>query len=210
MIRNIIFDIGGVLVGFDWPGYIKQYGFDAQKEAAVTEALISDPVWKELDRGIWSMEQLLEGFMALAPQYREDVRTVFLNSGKCIYRQKYAIPWITSLKTRGYHVYFLSNYSQWMIEQTKTALDFLPYLEGGIFSCDVQKIKPDDGIYQEFLKKYPAVRPCESVFLDDSPANVQTARKLGFYGIVVRNHAQAVAELREKLFKSNSRTDRIQ
>ena len=183
----------------DWPGYIKQYGFDTEKEDAITRALVDGPVWKELDRAVWSMDQILEGFMSLAPQYRDDVRTVFLNSGKFIHRQEYAIPWITSLKERGYHVYFLSNYSQWMIEETKKTLDFLPYLEGGIFSCDVQKIKPNKGIYQEFLKKYPAVRPCESVFLDDSPANVQTAKELGFYGIVVKNHEQAKQELESLL-----------
>ncbi|MDO4324385.1 MAG: HAD family phosphatase, partial [Lachnospiraceae bacterium] len=198
MIRNIIFDIGGVLVGFDWPGYIKQYGFAPEKEAAITQALMDGPVWKELDRGIWTMEELLEGFISLAPQYREDVRRVFLNSGGCIYRQEYAIPWITSLKKRGYHVYFLSNYSEWMIEQTKDALDFLPYLDGGIFSCDVKQIKPDAAIYQSLLKKYPAIRPEESVFLDDSAANVEAAGKLGFYGIVVQDHAQADREL-EKL-----------
>ncbi len=195
MIRNIIFDIGGVLVELDWPGYIRQYGFDREKEDAITRALVDGPVWKELDREVWSMDQILEGFMSLAPQYREDVRTVFLNSGGFIHRQEYAIPWITSLKERGYHVYFLSNYSQWMIGQTEKTLDFLPYLEGGVFSCDVQKIKPDAGIYQEFLRKYPTVRPSESVFLDDSPANVETARKLGFCGIVVQSHAQAKQEL---------------
>jgi putative hydrolase of the HAD superfamily len=199
MIRNIVFDIGGVLVGFDWPSYISKYGFEPEKEKIISEAVISSPVWKELDRGVWTMEQIEDGFVAAAPQYEEEIRAVFQNSGGCIYRQAYAIPWITSLKERGYHVYFLSNYSEWMEEQTKEALDFLPYLDGGIFSCDVHQVKPDAEIYQSLLKKYPDIQPEESVFLDDLPANVEAARKLGFHGIVVKNQEQAAKELEELL-----------
>ena len=175
MIRNVVFDIGGVLVGFDWPGYIKKYGFEPEKAEAISRALISGPVWKELDRGVWTMDQLLEGFASLAPQYREDVLKVFLNSGACIYRQEYAIPWIKSLQSRGFHTYFLSNYSQWMI--------------------DVRQIKPDADIYRSLMEHYPQITPEESVFLDDSPANVETAKSLGFHGIVFQSYEQAHAEL---------------
>lgn len=195
MIRNVVFDIGGVLVGFDWPSYIKKYGFEPEKAEAISRALIYGPVWKELDRGVWTMDQLLEGFASLAPQYREDVLKVFLNSGACIYRQEYAIHWIKSLQSRGFHTYFLSNYSQWMIEETKQALDFLPVLEGGIFSCDVRQIKPDADIYRTLMEHYPQITPEESVFLDDSPANVETAKSLGFHGIVFQSYEQAHEEL---------------
>lgn len=40
MIKNVIFDIGGVLVGLDWVGYIRKFGFSPEKESAITKALI--------------------------------------------------------------------------------------------------------------------------------------------------------------------------
>ena len=82
-----------------------------------------------------------------------------------------------------------------MIEETKQALDFLPVLEGGIFSCDVRQIKPDAEIYRTLMEHYPQITPEESVFLDDSPANVETAKSLGFHGIVFRSYEQAHEEL---------------
>ena len=202
MIQTVIFDIGGVLIGFDWPGYLRTYGFEEEKAAAISAALIEGPVWKELDRGIWSMDELMDGFVSRAPQYAEDVRRVFLNSWKSLTRQDFAIPWITDLKARGYRVYFLSNYSEWMIEKSKETLDFLPHLDGGIFSCDVKQIKPDEDIYRSLLERYPDIRPSTAVFLDDSPANVETARRLGFHGIVVQSHAQAAADLETLLHET--------
>ena len=196
MIRNIIFDIGGVLAGFDWTSYIRKYGFDPEKEAALTGALVGGPYWKEFDRGVMSMDELKKCFCSLVPEeYREDLLMVFQNAGGCVYRLDHAKPWIATLKEHGYRTYYLSNYSAWMIEQTKEALDFLPLLDGGIFSCEVKQIKPDEGIYRSLLSRYPEILPEESVFLDDTAVNVEAARRLGFHGIVVQNKEQTELEL---------------
>lgn len=196
MIKNIIFDIGGVLVGLDWVGYIRKFGFSPEKESAVTNALIKGPVWKELDRGELTMEELLERFMALAPEeYRNDVREVFLKSGAFISKRAYAKQWIMTLKEYGYHTYYLSNYSAWMIEESKKALDFLPLLDGGVFSCEVKQIKPDDDIYHSLLSRYPEIIPEESVFIDDTLENIETANRLGFHTIHFQSQEQAETEL---------------
>lgn len=196
MIRSIVFDIGGVLAGLDWTSYIRKFGFEPEKEAAITAALIGGPYWKELDRGVTGMEELKEQFCSLVPEeYREDLLMVFGNAGGCVYRLDYTKSWITGLKERGYRVYYLSNYSAWMIEQTKEALDFLPLLDGGVFSCEVKQIKPDEDIFRSLLSRYPEITAEESVFLDDTAVNVETARRLGFQGIVVQNQEQTEIEL---------------
>ena len=58
-------------------------------------------------------------------------------------------------------------------------------------------IKPDPAIYQLLMSRYD-LKPWESVFLDDTPVNVQAARELGMQGIVFQNLEQARNEL-EKL-----------
>lgn len=205
MIKNVIFDIGGVLVGLDWKGYIRKFGFSPEKESAITKALIGGPVWKELDRGVLTMEELLERFMALSPEeYRDDVREVFLKSGAFILKRAYAKQWILTLKEYGYRTYYLSNYSAWMIGESKKALDFLPLLDGGVFSCEVKQIKPDEDIYQSLLARYPDIVPEESVFLDDTLENIETARRLGFHTIHFRSQEQAEAELSQLLDPSQN------
>lgn len=205
MIKNVIFDIGGVLVGLDWKGYIRKFGFSPEKESAITKALIGGPVWKELDRGVLTMEELLERFMALSPEeYRDDVREVFLKSGAFILKRAYAKQWILTLKEYGYRTYYLSNYSAWMIGESKKALDFLPLLDGGVFSCEVKQIKPDEDIYQSLLTRYPDIVPEESVFLDDTLENIETARRLGFHTIHFRSQEQAETELSQLLDPSQN------
>lgn len=205
MIKNVIFDIGGVLVGLDWKGYIRKFGFSPEKESAITKALIGGPVWKELDRGVLTMEELLERFMALSPEeYRDDVREVFLKSGAFILKRAYAKQWILTLKEYGYRTYYLSNYSAWMIGESKKALDFLPLLDGGVFSCEVKQIKPDEDIYQSLLTRYPGIVPEESVFLDDTLENIETARRLGFHTIHFRSQEQAETELSQLLDPSQN------
>lgn len=202
MIKNIIFDIGKVLVDYDWARYLKSYGFDEEKEQTIAYALFASGTWNELDRGAIPIPELEELFVAHAPQYRDDILRVFRNSGGTIQRLDYAIPWITSLKERGYHVYYLSNYSEFMIDATRSALDFLPHTDGGVFSCDVRLIKPEPAIYRALLEKYPSIIPEESVFLDDVEKNVQGAQAIGIHGIVFQNYEQAKAEL-ELLLKQN-------
>ena len=195
MIKNIIFDIGRVLVDYDWRAYVHSYGFSPEKEAAIIHALFGRNVWQELDRGALTMDEIREAFVAGAPAYRDDILTVFNNSGSCIVRLDYAIPWICSLKERGYRIYYLSNYSAWMIEQTRAALDFLPYMNGGLFSYEAKLIKPEPEIYRALIDRCPQIVPEESVFLDDMEENVAAAKSFGMNGIVFRNKKQAEAEL---------------
>ena len=75
------------------------------------------------------------------------------------------------------------------------ALDFIPYTDGGILSFQDRVIKPDEKIYRLLLSRYQ-LKAQECVFLDDTPANVEAAVRLGFAGIVFRTREQAQEELR--------------
>ncbi|MCD7955124.1 MAG: HAD family phosphatase [Lachnospiraceae bacterium] len=196
MINTIIFDIGKVLIGFDPDIYIKRFEFDPEEEAYLSSSIFGGAHWQDLDLGIKPFEQIREEIAAsVIPSYRDDALRVFDQSFLTISKKDYTIPWIRSLQARGLQTYYLSNYSRWMIDRSGEALDFLPLMHGGLFSCEAGLIKPDPAIFQAFLARYPQVVPDESVFLDDSPRNVEAALALGFHGIVFKNHEQAVREL---------------
>lgn len=199
MIKNIIFDIGGVLVGFDWKSYLHTFGFEKEKEEAIADAVFRGPHWQELDRGVFSIPEVVELFVSLAPQYREDIVRVFATAHDCIFPLDYAKPWIRSLKSRGYRIYYLSNYSGYIRDLTREALDFLPLMDGGLFSYEVHQIKPDREIFQSLINRHPEIRPEESVFFDDTAPNIDAARAFGMKGIVFRNKEQAERELEELL-----------
>ena len=198
MLKTIIFDIGNVLMDFRWMEYMHSlYGEDDKKIQAVNEALWGHGFWQALDRGEISGDELVEKVVDTAPLYEKDIRHTIAGSGKAMHRFDYAIPWINELKSLGKQVLYLSNYSEFAMDANRGVLDFLPYMDGGIFSCYVKMAKPDHAIYHCLCEKY-GLNPSECLFTDDMPENIQAAKKCGFQAILFEGYDKtypAVMEL---------------
>ena len=196
MIRNIVFDIGNVLVDFDPKSFLKRKGFDEAMADRIIEASVKTPVWNELDRGAWTEEELIEGFVRNDPGIGNQIRRAFSDYKDIVLPTTYAIPWIKELKSKGYRVYYLSNCSRMVEVQCEEAMAFLPYTDGGILSYPDKLIKPDPAIYLLFLERF-GLKADETVFLDDTLVNIEAAEKLGIHGIWFKGKEQAECALRE-------------
>lgn len=197
MIRNIIFDIGNVLADFSWQRFFESFGFTEDILERLARATVKSPVWEEVDRGVWSEEELVEGFIRNDPALEPQIRRMFENTHGMVVKRDYAIPWIKNLQRAGYGCYYLSNFSDKARRECADALDFLEYMDGGILSYRDRVIKPDTKIYQLLLDRY-GLRAEESVFLDDTEKNLPPAEALGIRTILFRDREQALSEL-EKL-----------
>jgi len=198
MIKNIVLDVGRVLVAWQPKELMKELGFSDEAVAVLTEALFSSGVWNETDRGVLSDEAFLELAISKAPEYKKEILLFWNNVDKAIWQFSYTRPWIRAMKNAGYHVYILSNYGSWTYEKTKeNALNFLEDVDGAIFSYQVRQIKPDAEIFNSLFKKY-GLQAGECVFLDDLSANIEGAKAAGMHGIVFTGLDEALAEL-EKL-----------
>lgn len=195
--ENIIFDVGKVLVKYEWEKYLDSFGFSKEKRDKIAKAVFQSKTWDERDRGSESEEYYIEQMIKDAPEYADDIREVMRRSGETIEMMDYAETWIRYLKDKGYHIYILSNYSAYMLEKTQSELAFLKYVDGAVFSCDVKQIKPEAAIYRTLLNRYH-LDPEKSVFLDDRAENCEGARKEGIHAIQFESFKQAAAEL-EKL-----------
>ena len=109
----------------------------------------------------------------------------------------YAIPLVQGLKDAGFHVYFLSNYSQKAYDECGESLAFMPYMDGGLVSFKVGMTKPDVAMYQRFLNGYD-LKAEECVFIDDTVENVEAAKQIGFEGICFTSYDELLTEF-EKL-----------
>lgn len=178
---NIIFDIGKVLIDFDFEGYAQGL-FDSKTAAAVIEAAWHSPDWIELDRGVLTVEEVLKRFIARAPQYEREIRTAFAKIGACPQLKPDTIPMIKQLKAEGNKVYFLSNYFEYLIHAAPWALEFREYMDGGVFSCYEHQVKPDAAIFQILCDRY-GLKKEESVFIDDSLPNVKGSEAFGIRAI---------------------------
>lgn len=196
-IKNIIFDVGNVLMDYDWQTYLKSFGFSEEKYEKIARACFCNPMWNERDRGTLPEEAYVQEFVNAAPEYEEDIREVMRRTPECISNMDYTRTWVEYLKDRGYHLYILSNYSHYMLDANRSMMNFLPYMDGVVFSCEVEMIKPEPEIYQYILEQY-GLDPAATVFLDDRKENCQGAEKFGIHAIQFKSFPQAAAEL-EKL-----------
>ena len=111
MIKNIIFDIGDVLVKSDWKNFFKNKGFDVQTAERLAKASFFSPVWKELDRGTLSFDEIVDGFVKNDPDVEKQLRAAFSDLRGFIREFPYSHDWIFWLKEKGLGVYCLSNIS---------------------------------------------------------------------------------------------------
>ena len=196
--KNIIFDIGNVLVDWDWQGYVHKL-FDSEEVIqSLNEGYWKNSLWQEMDRGAISQETIHRELLISAGEYRDEMELAYNRIGECITLFDYTEPWIDELHQRGYKVYYLSNYSDYLIHRNPEALRFTKMMDGGIFSCYVKLIKPDLAIYDTICKRYD-LKPEESLFIDDKPINVIAAREFGMHAIHFENYEKTRPVIEEYL-----------
>ena len=202
MIKNVIFDVGNVLVDFRWRALMEDLGLPKELQPIFEKSAFTNPWWGELDLGVMDENDVLEKLREENKEYLEEFNLVWDNRDKLVEPYKYAVPWIDSLKKQGLKVYLLSNYPKNMftLHTECGAFPFIDHVDGKVVSGFVKMVKPNADIYEHLLKEYD-LKAEECVFLDDRQDNVEGARALGIKGIIVKSYEQANAELKELLGK---------
>ena len=201
MIKNILFDLGAVLVKYDWRAYAEKKFEDKRVSDAVYDSLICHHVWDEMDRGVWSDEKIRETFVSFHPEYRKEILLALDEAGLDLQRFDYTVDWINSLKERGFKIYYLSNWSHQIFDNCGDTLDFLSLMDGGVFSWKEKVIKPEPEIYNILLDRYGLVAD-ECVFFDDREKNARGADAVGIHGVTFTDYDLACEKL-ERIIEEN-------
>lgn len=210
MIRNIVFDIGNVLAAFRWKDYIKELGFKdepgvrpREKERRLAAATTKNALWREIDRGVMPLDDIITAMIATDPGMEDEIRLFFADRRRLVMEYDYSAGWLAELKDRGYKIYLLSNYSQDHYEYISTHFKFFGLEDGRVISWQEKVLKPEARIYDILLDRY-GLQPEECVFLDDTPENIDGAAAVGMKGIVFKDYAQGRAELEALLGQKRS------
>ena len=188
MIRNMVFDIGNVLMDFRWKEYMRSlFGEDETLIQTINQGIWHNGCWAAMDKGEMDGAATLRSAVAFSPQYEREIKLTLDRVALAFHKFGYAIPWVQELKGMGLNVYYLSNYSAFSIAANPDVLNFIPYMDGGVFSFEVKAVKPEPEIYRCLCDKY-GLKPEECLFTDDVPANVKGAQACGFQGIVFEGY----------------------
>lgn len=197
LIDAIIFDVGNVLIDWDWRGQMKTLGFDAETIEYLAKHLIGDPLWNEFDRGARPYNDILDEFCNRHPAYESQIRSFIATMTETIVTRNYVDSWLYNLKQKGYELYILSNWAEPVFEKEKdNKLSFRKYMDGCIWSYQVKCIKPEPAIYKKLIKKFN-LNPSRCVFLDDRQENLDAAAKFGMHTILAADHDYAIQQLRK-------------
>jgi 2-haloacid dehalogenase len=182
MIKNVIFDIGAVLV--DWnPRYYYRTVMDdeARIEKFLTEVCHFE-FNHTLDLGRpW--DDARAELMSKFPEYETMIDAYWHNWLEMFSGPIHeTVDILMDIKRRGYPVYALSNWNDVKFPIAMQEFPFLRLFDGRIVSGEVKLAKPDPRIYQLLLDTYK-LNPRESLFIDDRLDNVESARALGIEAV---------------------------
>lgn len=200
MIKNVIFDIGNVLVDFCWREMMDELGLTKEDKDRFEVYVFGSKWWQHLDHGTMEEEEAVKHLREDNAEYREAFDLVWKNRDKLVKPYEYAVSWIQSLQERGYKVYLLSNYPEklFTMHAENGSFPFLPFVDGRVVSAFEKKIKPDADIYECLMERY-GLKAEECVFIDDRPENVQGAVNIGMQGICLKSYEQASSQLQAML-----------
>ena len=197
-IDTIIFDFGGVLV--DWnPHYLYDFYFGDTKKTDYFLTDICTPEWNaQMDGGKPFADGIAEK-IAEHPEYEKEIRMYWTDWKQMMGNQIDGMQeLLQDLKTAGYHIYGLSNWSAETFYQIRPKYPVFDLLEGFVLSGDEKCLKPEPKIYTILLDRYH-INPNTAVFFDDNLANVEGAKAVGIQGI----QFVSAEEIRKKLGMTN-------
>lgn len=188
-IKNIIFDLGGVIIDLQ-----RRMAIDALDRLGLKDAsaLLGEYEQKGpflmLEKGEISSSEL---FDILLPHCKNgttctDIRDAFEEFLREIPVERLRM--LDELRAKGYRLYVLSNtnpimYNHWIDNafrnDGKTIND---YFDGIVVSYQERLCKPDPEIFLNVINRY-GLNPEETLMLDDSEANINAARSVGLHGI---------------------------
>ncbi len=183
MIKNVVFDMGMVLIDFAPMKVCQRFTDNAQDAAAVAEALFDSPEWVLVDRGALTEDALLAAAqerLGTAPQKEAAAQCLLHWHDYALTPKPGMAQVLKTVKDKGYGLYLLSNTSM-RFYAFKHIIPCLALFDGFILSVEEKCGKPDREIYERLFKKY-ALNPEECYFIDDVQLNIDGAKSCGMAG----------------------------
>lgn len=189
MIKNIVFDIGNVILNFNIDEVLNKYTPDKKIRKFIKENIINSPEWLEyalIDTGYVKVEDAIKIVCDRTNHENDfivkDFWTTYINYA---FIDNRVLDLLNKLKAKGYKIYLLSNINPYTYDFIKENSNLFTIVDGYVLSYQVHMIKPYQGIYKELLNRCSLI-PKETLFIDDNARNIKTALSLKIKGIRVR------------------------
>jgi len=183
MIKNIIFDLGNVILKLNWDSVIEKYSSNDEDKKLLKKVIFESQEWLDLDEGIISKKDGIDKMLSNLPEHlHQPCKSIMNNWTDSLIHNIPMINFVKTLRSNGYKTYVLSNAPHDIPVYLKEAnLD--QYFDGKIISAEELLVKPDHKIYQTLLNRF-SLNPEECLFIDDRKENIAAAIECKLHGYV--------------------------
>lgn len=186
-IKNIVFDMGRVLLDFSPEKVLKPYFTDEADCAYMKQVIFDSGEWDRLDAGEFSEAEALEMWLAETPDHlKEALRTMFAEWHNYLTPIDGMAELVAELKKNGYRCYLCSNTAA-RFEVYWQEREALRLLDGRFVSAFHKLMKPDAAMYRKMFETFSLI-PEECFFVDDRIINIEGAAKLGMRGFLFETY----------------------
>ena len=191
MIKNIVFDLGNVLVDFDPPRFVMEKTANKDQQKMLMSEIFGSVDWLRFDKGTMNREELLTSAKSRLPKELHAIAEDLLDTW---YIGLNAIPQMEELpkrlKEKGLSLYILSNAPQdYYLYEDKVPSHSI--FDGIFISSDWKLSKPEHEIFRTFYSHF-RLNPAECYFIDDSAANILAAEETGMDGFHFKRNFSAL------------------
>lgn len=193
MYKNVIFDLGNVLLNFNPKEYLKNKISD-EKIDEVYKAIFNSEEWVMLDRGTISEKEAIKNIVNRNIDYGDEITLAFKDWYDLLTPIEETVEVLNDLKENGYDTYYLSNFHKLAFAEVTKKNKFFELFNGGVVSYAEKLIKPEEDIYKLILDRYK-LNPSETIFVDDMDLNIEGANKVGIKTILFKGAKNLKEEL---------------
>lgn len=183
MIRNILFDMGNVLIHFDRNAFLNRLAVSEEEKQLLMREVFLSVEWVQMDRGILTEPEAEVLMCRRLPEHLHGaVHSLVSLWDEPMLPIRGMAELVQELKEKGYGIYLLSNASLRQHEYWPKIPGW-QYFDGKLISADEKVMKPHPDYYRLALERF-GLKAEESFFIDDVPANIEGALYCGISGTV--------------------------
>ena len=182
-IDNVVFDVGNVLIHFEPLQMMKELlpGLSDDMYRLLMQKTVHSPYWVAMDHGSMSYDDIIQAMIGLDKHLTDEI-TTFMRGWYPLMKQKdEGVRALKLCKEKGKKLYVLSNFSDMPFDYTEENNAFFSLFDDKVVSSRVHLLKPDPEIYRYLVRSFE-LDPARTLFIDDNPANIETALMEGWQG----------------------------
>lgn len=191
-IDAIVFDVGNVLLQWTPEEQLNRIIPERPDlHAELTVRIFKSPYWCMRDRGSASVEEVIAAMSKTAPELEPYIRRIMLEwiDIPVIFE---GVEVLKACKAHGMKCYALTNYADKEFAYACQKHDFFSLFDGYVVSGRERMVKPGHEIYELLTERF-GLDPARTLFIDDSPANIEGALHCGWQGICYNRRGKLLA-----------------